>query len=121
MDLCGRNILIYELVERGAGGTAINKARLDQMVGAVTKRINPAGTKEIVVRRVGRIRIEVILPGADPAVVEETKELMTRLGTLEFSIVANERRHADIIRVAKQTSGTDVYVGDTQIRRAHAS
>jgi len=110
IDLAGGTNLIYELDEAGAGENQINNALMDQMVGAVTKRINPAGTKEIVVRRVGRIRIEVILPGADPAVVEETKELMTKLGTLEFSIVANERDHAEIMRVAKATPSTDVIV-----------
>jgi len=114
IDLAGGTNLIYELDESRAEGEPIDNALMDRMVGAVTKRINPAGTKEIVVRRVGRIRIEVILPGADPAVVEETKELMTRLGTLEFSIVANERDHRDIIRVAKDpklTPGTDVIEG----------
>ena len=87
------------------------------MVGAVTKRINPAGTKEIVVRRVGKMRIEVILPGADPAVVEETKELMTRLGTLEFSIVANMHDHAEIIRAAKDTAGTDVVMSGKMVAK----
>ncbi len=117
IDLAGGTNLIYELDESQAGGETIDNDLMERMVGAVTKRINPAGTKEIVVRRVGRIRIEVILPGADPAVVEETKELMTRLGTLEFSIVANERAHAAIIRVAKETSGSDVYVGDKLVAK----
>lgn len=110
IDLAGGTNLIYELDESQAGTETIDNALMDRMVGAVTKRINPAGTKEIVVRRVGRIRIEVILPGADPAVVEETKELMTKLGTLEFSIVANKRDHADIIELARATPGTDVTV-----------
>ena len=46
--------------------------------------------------------------GADPAVVEETKKLMTELGTLEFSIVCNKVDHRDIIAVAEKTPGTDV-------------
>src|SRR5258707_14082205 len=106
MDLAGGTTFINALEESRAGGETINNDLMDRMVGAVTKRINPAGTKEIVVRRVGRIRIEVILPGADPAVVEETKELMTRLGTLEFSIVANKRRHAGIIEAGLAPPGT---------------
>ena len=117
IDLAGGTNLVYELDESQSGGETIDNNLMERMVGAVTKRINPAGTKEIVVRRVGRIRIEVILPGADPAVVEETKELMTRLGTLEFSIVANERRHDAIIRAAKQTTGTDVYVGNKLVAK----
>jgi SecD/SecF fusion protein len=108
IDLAGGTNLVYELDESQRGSETIDNNLMERMVGAVTKRINPAGTKEIVVRRVGKMRIEVILPGADPAVVEETKELMTRLGTLEFSIVANERDHPEIIRAAKATPGTDV-------------
>src|SRR5262245_60730140 len=95
IDLAGGTNLIYELDESQAPGETIDKDLMNRMVAAVTRRINPAGTREIVVRRVGRIRIEVILPGADPAVVEETKDLMTKLGTLEFSIVANERDHPE--------------------------
>jgi SecD/SecF fusion protein len=110
IDLAGGTNLIYELDESQAPGETIDKDLMNNMVAAVTRRINPAGTREIVVRRVGRIRIEVILPGADPAVVEETKDLMTKLGTLEFSIVANERDHPEIIRAGKATSGTDVIV-----------
>ncbi len=108
IDLAGGTNLVYELDASQAGSGEIDNNLMDRMVGAVTKRINPAGTKEIVVRRVGKMRIEVILPGADPAVVEETKELMTRLGTLEFSIVVNESDNPEIIRAAKSTTGTDV-------------
>lgn len=110
IDLAGGTNLIYELDESQAGSEPVDNQLMSRMVGAVTRRINPAGTKEIVVRQVGRLRIEVILPGADPAVVEETKELMTRLGTLEFSIVANRRDHANIIEAAERAKGTDVVV-----------
>src|SRR5262249_28681909 len=48
---------------------------------------------------------------------EETKELMTRLGTLEFSIVANVRDHKDIIDAAMQTRGTDVVLGKTLVAK----
>ncbi len=110
IDLAGGTNLVYELDVANAVDEKIDTALMERMVAAVTRRINPAGTKEIVVRRVGQIRIEVILPGADPAVVEETKKLMTELGTLEFSIVANETDHKAIIAAAKRTPGTDVIV-----------
>jgi len=110
IDLAGGTNLVYELDESQKGSESIDNTLMDRMVGAVTRRINPAGTKEIVVRRVGKMRIEVILPGADPAVVEETKELMTRLGTLEFSIVVNDTDNRDIIRAGKATTGTDVVI-----------
>jgi len=110
IDLAGGTNLIYELDESQRGEESIDSNLMDRMVGAVTRRINPAGTKEIVVRRIGQMRIEVILPGADPAVVEETKKRMTELGSLEFSIVANRTDHENIIRAARATPGTDVIV-----------
>lgn len=116
IDLAGGTNLVYELEEPEHGET-IDNALMDRMVGAVTRRINPAGTKEIVVRRVGQKRIEVILPGADPAVVEETKKQMTELGSLEFSIVANERDHGDIIRAGKATTGKDVVIGGRTVAK----
>lgn len=108
IDLAGGTNLVYELDESQAGEEKIDSALMERMVAAVTRRINPAGTKEIVVRRVGQKRIEVILPGADPAVVEETKKLMTELGSLEFSIVCNRTDHRDIIALAEKSPVDDV-------------
>lgn len=109
IDLAGGTNLVYELEEQP--GETIDHDLMERMVAAVTRRINPAGTKEITVRRVGQKRIEVIIPGADPAVVDETKKLMTELGQLEFSIVANERDHGDMIKLAIASPAKDVVVG----------
>ncbi len=64
---------------------------MGRVVAAVGKRINPAGTKEIIVRQVGADRVEVIIPGEDPSVVDDIKHRMTTLGSLEFAISANRR------------------------------
>lgn len=108
IDLAGGTNLIYQVEQQP--DEPLTDDLMNRMVGAVSKRINPAGTKEVTVRRVGRDRIEVIIPGADRDMVEETKDLMTKLGNLEFSIVANNRDHAAWIAQAKLTPGDVVRV-----------
>ena len=66
----------------------------------------------------GRVDLagSVIIPGANPAVVEEKKNQMINLGTLEFSIVANERDHRDIIQQARDNpTRKEVRVGGTVV------
>jgi SecD/SecF fusion protein len=115
IDLAGGTNLVYEVDQEKAKADEIklDTDLMDRLVGAVARRVNPAGTKEIVVRRLGQSRIEIILPGADPAVVEQTKQQITQLGSLEFSIVANRRDHGELIRRALAGPGIEVLVGDT--------
>ncbi len=126
IDLAGGTNLIYQLEDQkdrepldgdpkaksgGRSGVSVNDQLMNQMVSAVSRRINPAGTKEVTVRRVGRDRIEVIIPGANPAAVEDAKQQMTQLGSLEFSIVANVRDHKDYINRARSSPAADVRAG----------
>ncbi|MFQ5732787.1 MAG: protein translocase subunit SecD, partial [Planctomycetaceae bacterium] len=99
IDLGGGTNLVYQVV--ATPDKPITAEAMDQMVGAVKRRLDPAGTEEITVRKVGSDRIEVIIPRADPEVVEEKKRLMTRLGSLEFAMLANRRDHQDIISRAE--------------------
>lgn len=114
IDLAGGTNLVYEVDQEKAKADEIklDTDLMERLVGAVARRVNPAGTKEIVVRRLGQSRIEIILPGADPAVVEQTKQQITQLGSLEFSIVANRRDHGELIRRALAGPGIEVRVGD---------
>ena len=41
----------------------VDSDSMDKLVGAVSRRVNPGGNREVVVRRVGQDRIEVIVPG----------------------------------------------------------
>ncbi len=101
IDLNGGTNLIYQVDTKQAEEEKkdINQA-MNMMVGVIQKRINPSGTEEMVVRRVGSDRIEIIIPGADQGVVAQKKADMTRIGSLEFGIVANTRDHASLIRGA---------------------
>jgi SecD/SecF fusion protein len=113
IDLAGGTNLIYEVADRDGGGeeVKVDNGLMDRMVGAVMKRVNPNGTKEIVIRRVGEKRIEIILPGADQAVVEQIKQEITELGSLEFAILANQRDHGELIRQALANPAKKVQFG----------
>ncbi len=114
IDLAGGTNLVYqvdreemekkknELVDEGQAtgqGDQVTGQVMDQMVTAVSRRLNPSGVEEITVRKVGADRIEVIIPKASPEVVERKKRQMTRLGSLEFALLANRRDHgASVIK-----------------------
>lgn len=116
IDLAGGTNLIYEVADKDGAGdeVKIDSSLMDRMVQAVAKRVNPAGTKEIVVRRVGERRIEIILPGADQAVVEQIKQQITGLGSLEFAILANRTDHGPLIRQALASPARKVQIGDLE-------
>ncbi|MEM1062488.1 MAG: protein translocase subunit SecD, partial [Planctomycetota bacterium] len=106
IDLAGGTNLVYE-VDRDATEKVIDDRVMDRMVGAVAKRINPSGTEEVTVRKVGRDRLEVIVPGADPEKVAQIKDGIVNTGTLEFAILANEVDHANLINQARTLPGTE--------------
>ncbi|MCA9015046.1 MAG: protein translocase subunit SecDF, partial [Planctomycetaceae bacterium] len=64
IDLAGGSNMVFE-VDEGKSEKELSNEVMDQMVGAIGRRINPSGTEEVTVRKVGQNRIEVIVPGAD--------------------------------------------------------
>jgi SecD/SecF fusion protein len=76
VDLAGGTNLVFQVVE--SPDKPLTGEVLDNMVGSITKRINPGGTEEVTVRRVGRDRIEIIVPGADPEKVQRIKRRVTQ-------------------------------------------
>ncbi|MBL8808584.1 MAG: protein translocase subunit SecD [Planctomycetaceae bacterium] len=115
IDLAGGTNMVFQV--RG-DGKSITPEIMDRMVGAVSKRINQSGTEEVTVRAVGADRIEVIVPGEDPSTVDEIKRKITRLGSLEFFIVA-DRTDGDIIRAANELdlSRKEVIIGNEVVAR----
>ena len=108
IDLAGGTNLLYAIDNEAAEqqqkkerGKPIPVETIDKMVNAIKTRINPSGAEEVTVRRVGHDRIEIIIPGADPDLVEQKKRLITKLGSLEFGIVANDKDHASTIEKAR--------------------
>jgi SecD/SecF fusion protein len=107
IDLAGGTNMVFQVIE--TEDKKINNQVMSQMVTAVAKRINPSGTEEVTVRKVGANRLEVIIPGADPDVVAQKKRQMTQLGSLEFAVLANSVMHQDVIRRAQGSRKTVLY------------
>lgn len=114
IDLAGGSNMVFE-VDEGRSEKELSNEVMDQMVGAIGRRINPSGTEEVTVRKVGQNRIEVIVPGADSDDVQRIKSLITRLGSLEFDIVANRRDHATIVNRALESPGKDIRDGEGRV------
>jgi SecD/SecF fusion protein len=111
IDLKGGTILVYQIdTAKTPGGFT----EMDKMVGALSKRINPAGTLDVTLRPMGGDRIEIIMPAADPQQVKSIQEKITQMGQLEFRILANEKhdgeRGNNAIRQAREklTKESDV-------------
>ena len=120
VDLKGGVVLIYEIdlgtgasVDTGTstrrkgprkGGSPAPAAEINMgdLVQALTNRINPSGTKEIVIRPYGERQVEIIIPEVDAEEVQNIKRQISTAGMLEFRIVANTRDHQDIIALAEE-------------------
>ena len=115
IDLAGGTNMVFQV--EPSDEKEITDELMERMVGAVGRRINPSGTEEITVRKVGADRIEVIVPGADPEEVQRIKDQITRLGSLEFAILANRRDHRSEIARAEQLpdSVNNLFGPDKQI------
>ena len=114
IDLAGGTNLVYQADTEQAeeSGKEVNSQSMDELVRAITRRVNPSGTEEVTVRQVGDDRVEIIIPGADPDYVQAMKKQITNLGSLEFGILASrhDNQHQALIARA-EASGEDVYDG----------
>ena len=119
IDLAGGTNMVFQVDREKSGGKEITAEVMDRMVGAIGKRINPSGTEEVTVRRVGQDRIELIVPGADPEKVERIRRSATTLGNLEFLILANETDDPAAVERGRALPGTqrDVRVGSRVVAR----
>ncbi len=126
VDLKGGVILIYEVADdapatRAEGEEFVDpqsraQAQMGRLIGALSRRINPSGTKEIVVREYGGRQVEIIIPEVDPQEVAEIKRLISKAGVLEFRIVANPRDHADVINLAREMAEDPVLKRAREVR-----
>ncbi|MDY0167300.1 MAG: protein translocase subunit SecD [Thermoguttaceae bacterium] len=97
IDLRGGVILVYEVDQDKKGEEAVE---MDKLVAAVSRRVNPGGQKEVTVRTFGTEQIEIIVPEADEAELRRLKDILQRIGTLEFRIVGNDRDHNALFKMA---------------------
>lgn len=110
IDLSGGVILVYEVDQTKKQ----ENFQMDEMVAALSKRINPGGTKEITIRPYGAEQVEIVVPEVNDDEVKRIEKVITNIGSLEFRIVANRRDHAaDIERaLAMPTSARELKASD---------
>lgn len=92
IDLSGGTILVYQAKK---DANKANTFRMDDLIAALKRRVNPEGVLDIPIRKVGSDRVEIILPEASPDQVEEVKRRMTAVGSMAFRILADRRDTED--------------------------
>ena len=91
IDLAGGTILVYEVNAKSLP----SNFKMDDLVAALKRRINPEGVREISIREVGGQKVEIILPESTDEEVEEIKRSLSDKGSLEFRILASEKNDAN--------------------------
>ncbi|MEL7500453.1 MAG: protein translocase subunit SecD [Planctomycetota bacterium] len=72
-----------------------------EIIPALMSRVNPSGTKEIMIRPLGDDKIEVTMPTVDRSEAQDIWERLVNTGTLEFRIVASKAEHPKEILLAE--------------------
>lgn len=85
IDLRGGVILVYQLAE---SETSVD---MDRLIVALTRRVNPGGIKEISIKSKGQNEIEIIVPEATKAELDQLIDILGRTGALEFRILASRQ------------------------------
>lgn len=109
VDLRGGTILVYEIDPSKSNPDDEqqgNGVKSKDLVGPLTKRINPSGTREIVIRPYGDSQIEIIIPEVDQREVAQIEETLKQAGILRFAIVANRTDHQRIINLAAEQAAS---------------
>lgn len=102
-DMKGGTTLIYNIIKSNSGED------LDPTVlsSALSKRVDPSGTKEVTIRPRGTDQIEITVPTTDQYELQTIKNTIITAGQLEFRVVANSRDHGDVIELARQKASQE--------------
>ena len=105
VDLQGGVNLIYQFeMDTDDGGSVRGMSRSEiqkTLVQQLSRRINPSGTSDVVVRPYGTSQVEIIVPEVNQDEVFVIKKLITTAGALEFRIVANPQQHDILMGIYK--------------------
>ncbi len=126
VDLQGGTILVYEIdpgKNESTDGDLSKRITSKDLVEPLSRRINPSGTKEIVIRPYGETQIEIIVPAkkkedaenqsgvaseesgmGEVDELERIKKRVSEAGILRFAILANRRDHQRQIDLAIEQS-----------------
>ncbi|MDG2223994.1 MAG: protein translocase subunit SecD, partial [Rubripirellula sp.] len=105
VDLRGGTILVYEIDAeklRDIDEEGGQRIKSDDLIGPLTRRINPSGTQEIILRPYGESQVEIIVPEVDQNEVDRIKDLVKEAGILQFAILANLSDHATQFSLASE-------------------
>ncbi len=98
-EIVGGTNLIYAIDRSSEGNVKVKVTAKDFMVPLIN-RLNPSGTKELLIRPIGEDQIEITIPDVDDIELSEIKRQITDSGILQFRIVANQNDHKNIIDLA---------------------
>ena len=78
--------------------------KMAALIKALSERVDPAGTKEVSIKKFGEGQIEIIIPKAEKSELEAIERRIYTSGVLEFRITASPRfaRHENYIRLAQE-------------------
>ena len=92
-DLSGGSTLIFELDSTAVDLENMNDtdvgSLIDQTITALTKRVDPSGTKEVTIRKYGQSQIEIIIPRVSDQELAYIEEKIYTAGILEFRVTAS--------------------------------
>ena len=135
-DLSGGITLIYELQDTstdrqedleddGSGesfterSTRAKRQLVKQLIGALSERVDPSGTKEVTIREYGLGQIEIIIPKASQQELEFIERRIYTAGALEFRITASpvfaENREIIELAQALPPGESEVRIGDQKV------
>jgi hypothetical protein len=95
-------IVVYEVdTEKMGVAEKLNAAGIQALTAALDRRLNPGHRKSGRVRALDDGRVEVSIFRAEAGEMQRIADLLSRPGTLEFRILANERDHPHLIARAQ--------------------
>jgi SecD/SecF fusion protein len=105
-EIVGGTNFIYEINRSGETGQTGPKVVAKDFMVPLSNRLNPSGTKELLIRPIGDDQIEITIPDVDPAEKKSIQDIITNAGNLQFRIVANANDHKEIIDAATVQSNS---------------
>ncbi|MCY2983629.1 MAG: protein translocase subunit SecD [Planctomycetota bacterium] len=98
-EIVGGTNLIYQ-IDRSTEGNSKVKILAKDFMFPLVNRLNPSGTKELLIRPIGEDQIEITIPDVDETELAEIKRQITETGILQFRIVANRNDHQGLFDLA---------------------
>ena len=106
-------VVVYEIVPGGESPEAKpSEADIEKTVAVLQRRLNPGGVKLGSVRKLDDGRLKVRIFRDEPERMERLAKLLSRPGTMELRILANQRDHKALIDRAAAESGDELKDAD---------